>query len=113
MSTVTEKLRPKVVAIGGGHGLAMTLRSVRAYADDITAIVSVADDGGSTGRLRRDLGVLGVGDLRKCLVALANGDADAPIWADALEHRYAAGEPAVPAPGHLNRLEERPCGTGC
>ena len=101
MSTVTEPAGPKVVAIGGGHGLAMTLRAVRTYTDDITAVVSVADDGGSTGRLRRDLGVLGVGDLRKCLVALANGDADEPIWAEAFQHRYAAGELEGHALGNL------------
>ena len=92
----------KVVAIGGGHGLAMTLRAVRRYTDDITAIVSVADDGGSTGRLRRDLGVLGVGDLRKCLVALADADdTDASIWAEAWEHRFAAGDLEGHALGNL------------
>ena len=93
---------PKVVAIGGGHGLAMTLRAVRRYTDDITAIVSVADDGGSTGRLRRDLGVLGVGDLRKCLVALADADdTDASSWAEAWEHRFAAGDLEGHALGNL------------
>ena len=90
-----------VVAIGGGHGLAMTLRAVRTYASEVTAIVSVADDGGSTGRLRRDLGVLGVGDLRKCLVALADTDEDEPVWAKAFEHRYAAGELEGHALGNL------------
>ena len=80
----------------------MTLRAVRQYTDDITAIVSVADDGGSTGRLRRDLGVLGVGDLRKCLVALADADdTDASIWADAWEHRFAAGDLEGHALGNL------------
>jgi len=93
--------RPRIVAIGGGHGLAMTLRAAREYAGDITAIVSVADDGGSTGRLRRDLGVLGVGDLRKCLVALADTHEDAPVWSDAFEHRYAAGELEGHALGNL------------
>ncbi len=93
---------PQIVAIGGGHGLAMTLRAARRYSDAITAIVSVADDGGSTGRLRRDLGVLGVGDLRKCLLALADGDdADAPIWAEAWEHRFAAGDLEGHALGNL------------
>ena len=90
---------PTVVAIGGGHGLAVTLRAVQEYAASVTAVVSVADDGGSTGRLRRDLGVLGVGDLRKCLVALA-GD-DAGPWPDAFEHRFAAGELAGHAAGNL------------
>ena len=92
----------KIVAIGGGHGLAMTLRAVRRYSNDITAIVSVADDGGSTGRLRRDLGVLGVGDLRKCLVALADADdADASIWAEASEYRFPSGELEGHALGNL------------
>ena len=92
----------KVVAIGGGHGLAMTLRAVRRYSSDITAIVSVADDGGSTGRLRRDLGILGVGDLRKCLVALADADdADASMWAEASEYRFPSGELEGHALGNL------------
>ncbi len=76
----------------------MTLRAVRHYALDITAIVSVADDGGSTGRLRRDLGVLGMGDLRKCLVAL--GDPDAP-FTRAMEYRFGAGDLEGHALGNL------------
>lgn len=96
----------RVVAIGGGHGLATTLRAVRNYAGDVTAVVSVADDGGSTGRLRRDLGVLGVGDLRKCLVALGadtdcEEDHDAEVWATAFEHRFGAGELEGHAVGNL------------
>ncbi|MDQ1480183.1 MAG: hypothetical protein QOI44_1044 [Actinomycetota bacterium] len=79
----------RVVALGGGHGLALTLQAVRRYASTITAVVSVADDGGSSGRLRRDLGVAAPGDLRKCLVALASGDGP---WPAALEHRFASGE---------------------
>jgi uncharacterized cofD-like protein len=61
-----------VVAVGGGHGLAATLRAARSYAGEVTAVVSVADDGGSSGRLRRQLGIVPPGDLRKCLVALAS-----------------------------------------
>jgi uncharacterized cofD-like protein len=80
---------PRVVALGGGHGLAAALRAARRYAGDITAVVSVADDGGSSGRLRRDLDVLPPGDLRKCLVALAAGDG---VWPAAFEHRFAAGD---------------------
>jgi len=71
--------KPNVVALGGGHGLAVTLQAVRRYAGSITAVVSVADDGGSSGRLRRDLGVAAPGDLRKCLVALASGDGPWPV----------------------------------
>jgi uncharacterized cofD-like protein len=63
--------RGKIVAIGGGHGLAATLRAARIYTDRITAIVSVADDGGSSGRLRQLLHIISPGDLRKCLVAMA------------------------------------------
>jgi len=81
--------KPNVVALGGGHGLAVTLQAVRRYAGSITAVVSVADDGGSSGRLRRDLGVAAPGDLRKCLVALASGDGPWPV---ALEHRFKSGE---------------------
>ena len=80
---------PSVVAVGGGHGLATTLRSVRRYAGDVTAVVSVADDGGSTGRLRAVAPRPAPGDLRKCLVALAADDA--PI-VRAMEHRFSGGE---------------------
>jgi len=89
---------PKVVALGGGHGLAVALRAVRLYAGSITAIVSVADDGGSSGRLRRDLGVPAPGDLRRCLVALA---ADDNLWTGAFEHRFAGGELDGHALGNL------------
>ncbi|WCO69088.1 YvcK family protein [Iamia majanohamensis] len=78
-----------VACVGGGHGLAATLRAVRPWADDVTAIVSVADDGGSSGRLRDDLGLLPPGDLRRCLSALA--DPTSPLGA-ALEHRFDGGE---------------------
>ncbi len=79
----------RVVALGGGHGLAVVLRAARQYATELTGVVSVADDGGSSGRLRRDLNVLPPGDLRKCLVALAGPDR---VWVDAFEHRFTAGE---------------------
>jgi len=80
--------RPRVVALGGGHGLACVLRAARRYAGDLLAVVSVADDGGSSGRLRRDLDVMPPGDLRRCLVALADDD----LWPAAFEHRFSAGE---------------------
>ena len=80
---------PAVVALGGGHGLAATLRAVRRYAGSVTAIVSVADDGGSSGRLRQTLDILPPGDLRKCLVALGEPGS---VWARAFEHRFDAGE---------------------
>lgn len=64
----------KIVAIGGGHGLPIALRSVKRYADQMVAVATVADDGGSSGRLRDELGVLPPGDSRNCLVAMADGD---------------------------------------
>ena len=78
----------KVVAIGGGHGLAASLRAVRSYTRECTAIVSVADDGGSSGRLRDAFGIPAPGDARRCLVALA--DDDDGLWAQAFEHRFTA-----------------------
>jgi uncharacterized cofD-like protein len=89
---------PRVVALGGGHGLAIALRAVRRYAGEITAVVSVADDGGSSGRLRRDLGVPPPGDIRRCLVALA---ADDCVWSSAFEHRFTDGELEGHALGNL------------
>jgi uncharacterized cofD-like protein len=80
---------PRVVALGGGHGLAATLQAARRYAGHVTAIVSVADDGGSSGRLRAALGIPAPGDLRRCLVAL--GDADG-VWGRVFEHRFAEGD---------------------
>jgi uncharacterized cofD-like protein len=94
---VRERHGPNVVALGGGHGLAVALHSVREYAGDITAVVSVADDGGSSGRLRRDLDVPAPGDLRKALVALA----DDRGWQQALEHRFRSGELEGHAVGNL------------
>jgi len=66
---------PKIVAIGGGHGLSVLLRGLKRYTSNITAIVTVADDGGSSGRLRRELGVLPPGDFRNCIAALADDEA--------------------------------------
>lgn len=90
-------MRPAIVALGGGHGLAVALRAVREYAGEITAVVGVADDGGSSGRLRRDLHVPALGDLRRCLVALAD---DGP-WPAAFEYRFSSGELADHALGNL------------
>jgi uncharacterized cofD-like protein len=87
-----------VVALGGGHGLAVALRAAREYAGSITAVVSIADDGGSSGRLRRDLGVPPPGDIRRCLVALAGDDT---VWSQAFEHRFSGGELDGHALGNL------------
>lgn len=88
--------RTHIVGIGGGTGLSVLLTGLRRHADrgrrwpiDISAIVSVADDGGSTGRLRRDLGIPAVGDLRNCVVALARGN---PLWREVLQHRFVEGD---------------------
>jgi uncharacterized cofD-like protein len=88
----------RVVALGGGHGLAATLAAARRYADDLCAIVSVADDGGSSGRLRAAFGIPPPGDLRKCLVALADPGS---MWTAAFEHRFDAGELQGHAFGNL------------
>ena len=77
----------KVVGIGGGHGLAATLRAARLYASDISAVVTVADDGGSSGRLTRELGIPPPGDIRNCLVALAANER----LADLYQHRFTDG----------------------
>ncbi len=76
-----------VVAIGGGHGLATVLESLVGRCESLTGVVSVADDGGSSGRLRRDLGIVAPGDMRRCLAALVpNG-----LIRQALEHRFGSG----------------------
>ncbi|MFB6214319.1 MAG: 2-phospho-L-lactate transferase CofD family protein, partial [Candidatus Bipolaricaulia bacterium] len=62
---------PKVVTIGGGTGLSVLLRGLKQYTSNITAVVTVMDDGGSSGRLRREMGMLPPGDIRNCLIALA------------------------------------------
>jgi uncharacterized cofD-like protein len=89
---------PRVVAIGGGHGLSQTLRAARRYASQLTAIVSVADNGGSSGRLREELGMPAPGDIRRCLGALLPGRS--PLG-DALEHRFDNGDLAGHAFGNL------------
>jgi uncharacterized cofD-like protein len=98
MTTERRHGSPRVVAIGGGHGLAQTLRAARHYAGELTAVVSVADDGGSSGRLRELLGIPAPGDLRRCIGALLPEDSP---FAEALEHRFASGELAGHAFGNL------------
>ncbi len=78
---------PRVVALGGGHGLYTALRALRQLTDDITAVVTVADDGGSSGRIRREFGILPPGDLRMALAALAGDDAASARWAQLYQHR--------------------------
>ena len=92
----------KVVALGGGHGLAASLAALRRVTPDITAIVTVADDGGSSGRLRREFGVLPPGDLRMALAALCGDDAWGATWSRVVQHRFGGtGELAGHAVGNL------------
>lgn len=79
---------PKVVAIGGGHGLSTLLRGLKRYTSNVTAIVTVADDGGSSGRLRRELGVLPPGDFRNCIAALADDEA---LTTQLFQYRFGDG----------------------
>jgi uncharacterized cofD-like protein len=79
---------PKVVAIGGGTGLSTLLRGLKEYTSDITAIVTVADDGGSSGRLRRELGLLPPGDFRTCIAALADAE---PLTTQLFQYRFGGG----------------------
>jgi uncharacterized cofD-like protein len=92
----------RVVALGGGHGLSASLAALRRVVDDLTAIVTVADNGGSSGRLRREFGVLPPGDLRQALAALCGDDDWGRTWANVLQHRFASeGEMDKHAVGNL------------
>ena len=82
-----------MAALGGGHGLAATLSALRFLTDEITAIVTVADNGGSSGRLREEFGVLPPGDLRMALAALCDESEWGHTWRDVLQHRFAGEGP--------------------
>lgn len=78
-----------ITSMGGGHGLFQTLVAARLSApESITAVVTVADDGGSSGRLRRELGIIPPGDLRMALAALASDDEEGSLWTKTLQHRF-------------------------
>ena len=81
----TRKRDLKIVCIGGGTGMSTLLRGLKNYSDNLTAIITVADDGGSSGRLRQELGVLPPGDFRQCIAALADAE---PLMARLLEYRF-------------------------
>jgi uncharacterized cofD-like protein len=83
---------PKIVAMGGGTGLSSLLRGLKQYSNHITAIVTVADDGGSSGRLRREIGVLPPGDIRNCLAALADEE---KLLTELFQYRFKAGDGLV------------------
>ena len=83
---------PKIVVLGGGTGLSTLLRGLKAYSANITAVVTVADDGGSSGRLRREIGVLPPGDIRNCLAALADEE---KLITELFQYRFQAGNGLV------------------
>lgn len=85
-SRQTRSSGPKIVAIGGGTGLSTLLRGLKAYTDNLSAVVTVADDGGSSGRLREDLGIAPPGDARQCLIALSESE---PLMERVLSYRFA------------------------
>jgi uncharacterized cofD-like protein len=94
--------RPRVVSLGGGHGLAASLSALRLLTDQVTAVVTVADDGGSSGRLRDELGVIPPGDLRMALSALCDDTEWGHTWRDLLQHRFeSSGELHNHAVGNL------------
>lgn len=83
---------PRIVVIGGGHGQATLLRGLKMHTTNLTAIVTVADDGGSSGRLRNSLGILPPGDIRNCLAALSN---DEDLITQLFQYRFPAGDPEL------------------
>jgi uncharacterized cofD-like protein len=87
--TSEDSARHRVTALGGGHGLHASLSALRSLPLDLTAVVTVADDGGSSGRLRSEFGVLPPGDLRMALAALCGDDEWGETWARVLQHRFA------------------------
>ncbi len=89
---------PRVVALGGGTGLPAVLRGMKEYTGNLTAVVTVADNGGSSGRLRGSLGILPPGDIRNCMVALADTE---PLMERLFQHRFEDGELAGHAFGNL------------
>jgi len=82
-----------VTALGGGHGLSASLQALRHVTEDLTAVVTVADDGGSSGRLREEFGVLPPGDLRMALAALCHDSGWGHLWRDVLQHRFSGDGP--------------------
>lgn len=90
------------MALGGGHGLSASLSALRRITQDLTAVVTVADDGGSSGRLRQEMGVLPPGDLRKALAALCGDDEWGRTWSQVVQHRFVSqGELHGHAVGNL------------
>jgi len=92
------RIEPKIVCIGGGHGLSTMLRGLKRFTRNITAIVTVADDGGGSGVLRDDLGMLPPGDVRNCILALANTE---PTMQKLLNYRFTSGSLSGQSFGNL------------
>lgn len=90
---MTARTDLPVVALGGGHGLAASLSALRRVTTQLTAVVTVADDGGSSGRLRREFGVLPPGDLRMALAALCGDDEWGQTWSRVAQHRFRSDGP--------------------
>jgi uncharacterized cofD-like protein len=86
---------PRIVAIGGGTGLSTLLRGLKEHTSNLTAVVTVADDGGSSGVLRAELGIPAVGDIRNCVVALADAE---PLMGRLLQYRFPGSGPATTSP---------------
>ncbi len=91
---------PRIVAIGGGTGLSTLLRGLKEYTSNLTAVVTVADDGGSSGVLRTELGIPAVGDIRNCVVALADAE---PLMGRLLQYRFPGSGPATASPGEPDK----------
>jgi uncharacterized cofD-like protein len=88
---------PRIVAIGGGTGLSTLLRGLKEHTSNLTAVVAVADDGGSSGVLREELGIPPVGDIRRCIAALADAE---PLMSELLQYRFpGSAEDSAPASG--------------
>ncbi len=98
MSDLKRRKGPAIVALGGGHGLSAILRGLKLYTDDLTAIVTVADDGGGSGMLREDLGMPPPGDIRNCMEALADTES---LMQQLLAYRFPDGRLAGQAFGNL------------
>ena len=98
MSEIKRRKGPAIVALGGGHGLSAILRGLKLYTDDLTAIVTVADDGGGSGVLRKDLGMPPPGDIRNCMEALADTES---LMQQLLAYRFPDGRLAGQAFGNL------------
>ena len=93
-----KDFKPNIVAIGGGTGLSTMLRGLKSYTENLTAVVTMADDGGGSGKLREDLGMLPPGDLRNCLVALATAE---PTMEALFSYRFQSGSLKGQSAGNL------------